>query len=67
MGAASSSSQCASTIFSQITSVGQVALTIVSWGTSTAATGTAQAAKGAGTFGKLLQEFNQLKQSLEES
>ena len=61
MGAAKDGKACASAIFSQITSVGQIAINIATLGTSSAATGAAQ---DAGKLAKLKQQLQTLRNAI---
>jgi hypothetical protein len=60
MGAAKDQVTCASTVFSQVSSVGQTAMFIASFGSSTALTEGMSASKDASTLAKLQQEYKAL-------
>ena len=57
MGAAKDSTTCASTVFSQVSSVGQMAMFVASLGTSSAGTQSAGAAQSAGRLAKLKAQY----------
>jgi len=57
MGAAIDSKACAETIFSQVSSVGQIALNIFTLGSSGAASSAANAAKSVGKISKLKKQL----------
>jgi hypothetical protein len=57
MGSAKSKKICGQIIFSQIASVGQMAMNIATFGASGAATGAANAAKNAAKVGKLKKQL----------
>ena len=61
MGAASSSSKCAETIVGQISSVGEMAINIATFGSSAAATKGATSAAKASRLAKLKAQFVKLK------
>jgi hypothetical protein len=63
MGAATSSSVCASIIFDQVSSVGEMALSIATLGSSSAATGAADAAE----LSTMRKKFAELKKAYENS
>jgi hypothetical protein len=65
MGAAKDSTTCASIVFGQVTSVGQLALTVASLGSSTALTAGMSAPEKASRFAKLRQQYSALKVEFE--
>ena len=65
MGSAKDSAACAAAVIGQVTSVGQLAMTVVSLGTSTAATGAANAAKSPQEISKLRQAYDSMKKLYE--
>ncbi len=64
MGAAVDSKVCAETIFNQVASVGQLALNIATFGTSSGAASAANAGKNAGKAATLTKKLTQLKDSI---
>jgi hypothetical protein len=67
MGSAKSSSVCASIIFDQVSSVGEMALSIATMGASSEATAAADAAQSAEELSTLRKKFAQLKKAYEDS
>ena len=65
MGSAKDSAACAAAVIGQVTSVGQLAMTVVSLGTSTAGTGAANAAKSPQEISKLRQAYDDMKKLYE--
>jgi hypothetical protein len=65
MGAAVDSSTCASAVFDQVTSVGQIALFVGSLGSAGPEVEAANAAQNAGKLAKLKAQYNTIKQSVE--
>ena len=61
MGAAKDSKICAETIFSQVSSVGQIAVNVATLGSSGAASGAANAAKNVGKIAKMKKQLEVLK------
>jgi hypothetical protein len=61
MGAAKSSATCGSVVFGQVASVGQMAITIASLGSSTALTAGMKAPEDASKLAKLKQQYSQMK------
>jgi hypothetical protein len=66
MGAAKDSATCASVIFSQVTSVGQMAIFVASLGTSSAGSSAAGGAESASKLAKLKEKFQALKAAWEK-
>lgn len=67
MGAAKNSKTCASTVFSQVSSVGNLAITVATLGTSSAATGAAKSSEEATKLAKLRAQFARLQKLYEEN
>jgi hypothetical protein len=65
MGAAKDSKTCASIVFNQVASVGKLAMTVVTLGSSVAATSGANAADKASKLAQLKEQFNKLKAAYE--
>jgi hypothetical protein len=61
MGAAKSSNVCASIVFGQVASVGQMAITVASLGSSTALTAGMKAPEDASKLTKLKQQYSSMK------
>ena len=61
MGAAKTSATCGSVVFGQVASVGQMAITVASLGSSTALTAGMKAPEDAGKLAKLKQQYSQMK------
>jgi hypothetical protein len=61
MGAAKDSNVCASAVFGQVASVGQLAMTVASLGSSTALTAGMKAPEDASKLAKLKQQYSQMK------
>jgi hypothetical protein len=66
MGAAKDSTTCATTIFSQVSSVGQMAIFVASLGTSSGGSEAANAAQTAGRLAKLKEQFARMKAAYDE-
>jgi hypothetical protein len=65
MGAAKDSTACASVVFGQVASVGQLAITVASLGSSTALTAGMSASEKASRLAKLKQQYSALKVQFE--
>ena len=61
MGAAKTSAVCGSAVFGQVASVGQMAMTVASLGSSTALTAGMKAPEDASKLAKLKQEYSRMK------
>ncbi|MFK8015709.1 MAG: DM9 repeat-containing protein [Gammaproteobacteria bacterium] len=66
MGSSTTSGKCAEIVFDQVSSVGQMALTIGTLGTSTGATAAANTGKSATRLAKLRADFNRMKTAFDK-
>jgi hypothetical protein len=67
MGAAKDATTCASIVFNQVASVGQLALTVATLGESDAVTSAATAPEKASKLAQLTEQFNKLKTAYESA
>ncbi|MBI1890665.1 MAG: DUF3421 domain-containing protein [Burkholderiales bacterium] len=67
MGSAKDSTTCASIIFDQVSSVGSLAITVATLGSSSAAQSGANSASKAGKLAELKKKYDQLKKAYEEA
>lgn len=63
MGAASDDAACAEVVFDQVSSVGQMAMFVGTFGTSSAATGAAGAGRGAARLARLRTQYDRMRRA----